>query len=534
MIRIQEIKLTLDETLDDLPKKIIKKLRISKEDLISWRVVKESLDARKIADIHFTYCIDCKVKQEEQVLRHNPKITRVKEYHYTYPEPGKKQLIHRPVVVGFGPAGMFAALILAQMGYCPLVIERGECVEQRVKSVEEFWQSGKLNPCSNVQFGEGGAGTFSDGKLTARSKDLRVHKVLEELVHFGAPKDILYMAHPHIGTDLLRDIVKQLREEIISLGGEVRFQSQLTDLKIKDGKLCGIVVNGNEEIKTDQVILAIGHSARDTYRFLYEKGIAMEAKAFAIGARIEHPQSLINKAQFKQFANHPRLSAAEYRLTHSARNGRGVYTFCMCPGGTVVPSSSIEGGVVVNGMSEHARDKENANSALLVQVRPEDFGEHPMDGIAYQEELERKAFQLGGGNYKAPAQLVKDFLNHQPSIAMGKVKPSYALGVTPCDLHEILPKYITSAMEEAIIALDHKLKGFAYDDAVLTGVETRSSSPIRINRTKDNLQSINLEGLYPCGEGAGFAGGIVSAAIDGIRCAEQIIQEFSFEKISKL
>ena len=374
MIRIQEIKLTLDETLDDLPKKIIKKLRISKEDLISWRVVKESLDARKIADIHFTYCIDCKVKHEEQVLRHNPKLTRVKEYHYTYPEPGKKQLAHRPVVVGFGPAGMFAALILAQMGYCPLVIERGECVEQRVKSVEEFWQSGKLNPCSNVQFGEGGAGTFSDGKLTARSKDLRVHKVLEELVHFGAPKDILYMAHPHIGTDLLRDIVKQLREEIISLGGEVRFQSQLTDLKIKDGKLCGIVV--------------------------------------------------INKAQFKQFANHPRLSAAEYRLTHSARNGRGVYTFCMCPGGTVVPSSSIEGGVVVNGMSEHARDKENANSALLVQVRPEDFGEHPMDGIVYQEELERKAFQLGGGNYKAPAQLVKDFLNHQASIAMGKVKPS--------------------------------------------------------------------------------------------------------------
>ncbi len=533
MIRIQEIKLTLDETLDDLPKKIIKKLRISKEDLLSWRIVKESLDARKIADIHFTYCIDCKVKQEEKVLHHNPKVTRVKEYHYVYPKTGKQSLKHRPIIAGFGPAGMFAALILAQMGYCPLVIERGENVEKRIKSVEEFWKNGKLDPNSNVQFGEGGAGTFSDGKLTARSKDLRVHKVLEELVHFGAPKDILYMAHPHIGTDLLRDIVKQLREEIISLGGEVRFQSKLTDLKIKDGKLCGIVVNDTEEIAADQLILAIGHSARDTYRFLYEKGVAMEAKAFAVGARIEHPQSLINKAQFKQFADHPRLAAAEYRLTHSARNGRGVYTFCMCPGGSVVPSSSMEGGVVVNGMSEHARDKENANSALLVQVRPEDFGEHPMDGIAYQEKLERKAFVCGGGDYKAPAQLVRDFLQHTKSNAIGKVKPSYALGVTPCDLHDILPEYITSAMEEAIVALDHKLKGFAYDDAVLTGVETRSSSPVRLNRTKDDLQSINVQGLYPCGEGAGFAGGIVSAAIDGIRCAEQIIQAFCPTEIQK-
>lgn len=530
MLRIQQIKLTLSESLDQLPDKIIKKLHISSEDLLSWRIYRESLDARRATDVHFTYCIDCRVKHEEQVLRkHFKDVSRVQEYHYAYPKKGVIGLTHRPVVVGFGPAGMFAALLLAQMGYCPLVIERGQCVEDRVRRVEDFWQNGKLDPQSNVQFGEGGAGTFSDGKLTTRSKDLRVHKVLEELVRFGAPQDILYTAHPHIGTDLLRDIVKRLREEIIALGGEVRFSSCLQDLIIEQGELRGIVVN-DEEIPVDQLILSIGHSARDTYRLLHARGVTMHPKAFAIGARIEHPQTLINEAQYKTLCGHPRLSAAEYRLTHTASNGRGVYTFCMCPGGSVVPSTSMEGGVVVNGMSEHARDRENANSALLVQIRPEDYGEHALDGIAYQEALEKKAFVLGGGAYRAPAQRVEDFLKHRASTAMGSVQPSYALGVTPCDLHEVLPAYVTSAMEEAITAMDHRLKGFAMGDAVLTGVETRSSSPVRLERGKEDLQSLSVSGLYPCGEGAGYAGGIVSAAIDGIRCAEQIIAMFHYTK----
>lgn len=530
MLRIQQIKLSLDESVELLPLKLIKKLRIPKEELLSWRIYKESLDARKETDVHFTYCLDCKVKHEAAVLnKHIKDVTHVQEYHYVYPKKGIVGLQNRPVVVGFGPAGMFAALLLAQMGYCPLVIERGQCVEERVKSVEDFWQSGSLHPQSNVQFGEGGAGTFSDGKLTTRSKDLRVHKVLEELVRFGAPADILYTAHPHIGTDLLRDIVKQLRKEIIALGGEVRFSCCLQDLIIEKGELCGIVING-EQIPAEQLILSIGHSARDTYRMLQNRGVTMHPKTFAIGARIEHPQTLIDQAQYKGHAGHPRLHAAEYRLTHTASNGRGVYTFCMCPGGSVVPSASMEGGVVVNGMSEHARDQENANSALLVQIRPEDYGEHALDGIAYQEALERKAFQMGGGNYRAPAQRVEDFLKHKASQAMGSVKPSYALGVTPCDLHALLPDYVTSAMEEAIIAMDRRLKGFAMNDAVLTGVETRSSSPVRLERDKACLQSLSVSGLYPCGEGAGYAGGIVSAAIDGIRCAEQIIAMYQYTK----
>lgn len=529
MLRVQQVRLSLDEQLDELPGKLIKKLSIRQEELLSWRIYRESLDARKANDVHYTYCIDCEVKNEERIVKkHMRDVRKIQKYQYTYPKKGLLGLKHRPVVVGFGPAGMFAALLLAQMGYRPLVIERGQCVDERVKSVERFWQTGELNTQSNVQFGEGGAGTFSDGKLTTRSKDLRVHKVLEELVRFGAPEDILYTAHPHIGTDRLRDVVKQLRKEVIALGGDIRFSSCLTDILMEKNEVCGIVVNG-EIIPTQQLILAIGHSARDTYRLLHERGVVMHPKAFAIGARVEHPQSMIDKAQYKAYAGHPRLHAAEYRLTHTASNGRGVYTFCMCPGGTVVPSTSYEGGVVVNGMSEHARDQKNANSALLVQIRPEDYGTDAMDGIRYQEELERNAFLLGGQNYRAPAQLVKDFLAHRKSEAMGSVEPSYALGVTPCDLHDVLPAYVTLAMEEAIIAMDQKLKGFAMGDAVLTGVETRSSSPVRVERSKETLQSLSVSGLYPCGEGAGYAGGIVSAAIDGIRCAEQLIACYHLE-----
>lgn len=528
MLHVTQIMLTLEEDLADLPDKICQKLHIKKEDLTSWRIVKESIDARK-GTIRFSYAIDCETKLEQELLkRHKKDVTKAVAKEYTAPKKGVITLDHRPIVAGFGPAGMFASLLLAQMGYQPLILERGESVEDRIQRVEEFWETGHFDPNSNVQFGEGGAGTFSDGKLTTRVKDIRIHKILEELVRFGAPEEILYQAHPHIGSDLLRDIVKRIREEIISLGGQIRFQSTMSDIHVEHGELCGIYV-GDEYIPCEQLILAIGHSARDTIQMLMERGVCVQPKAFAIGARIEHPQSVIDQAQYKQFASHPKLKHAEYRLTHTASNGRGVYTFCMCPGGFVVPSTSIDGGVVVNGMSYHARDGENANSALVVQIQPEDYGDDPMQAMKYQEAIERKAYIAGGRTYAAPAQLVKDFLAHRASSHMGSVKPTYALGVTPCDLHDVLPDYVCEAMEEGIAALDRKLHGFAMGDAVLTGVETRSSSPVRLERTKEDCHSINVRGLYPCGEGAGYAGGIVSAAIDGLRCAEKVIETYCFD-----
>lgn len=528
MIRIQQIHLSLDEDLACIPNKIIKKLHIAKEDLLSYRIHRETFDARP-RHMQFSYCVDCKVKNEAELLKHFKKdVVKTPDESYHLPTKGCVGLAHRPVVVGFGPAGMFAALLLAQLGYEPLVLERGECVEERVASVEKFWKEGILNPNSNVQFGEGGAGTFSDGKLTTRVKDTRIRKVLEEFVRFGAPEDILYAAHPHIGTDLLRNIVKRMRKEIIALGGEVRFNTCLEEVFIEKQAL--VAIRANEEvIPCEQLILAIGHSARDTYRMLMKKGFVIEPKAYAIGARIEHPQELINEAQYKEFAHHPKLKNAEYRLTFAASNGRGVHTFCMCPGGYVVPSTSMSNGVVVNGMSEHARDGQNANSALLVQIRPSDYGMDAESAIAYQEELERKAFVVGGSNYKAPAQLVSDFLNHVPSTAFRSVKPTYERGVTLTDLHLVLPSYITDAMEEAIVGLNQKLKGFSYPDAILTGVETRSSSPVRIMRERMTCSALQVEGVYPCGEGAGYAGGIVSAAIDGLRCAEQLIQIYHYK-----
>lgn len=526
MIRIQQLKLSLDEDISVLSKKIIKTLRIAERDLLEYHIFKESVDARKENDVRFMYCVDCKVAQESTILKRSLKnVSKSPDIRYPMPQKGVVKLQHRPIVVGFGPAGMFSALLFAQMGYCPLVFERGGCVEKRVKSVEDFWQKGILDTQSNVQFGEGGAGTFSDGKLTSRSKDTRVHKVLNELVKFGAPKEILYMAHPHIGTDLLRNIVRNIRNEIIRLGGEIHFDTFVEDIRIQDGKITGIVANQNL-YACEKLILAIGHSARDTFFTLMEKGIAMQAKSFALGARIEHPQALINKAQYKSNADHVRLGVASYRLTHTASNGRGVYTFCMCPGGSVVPSTSQAHGVVVNGMSEHAREKENANSALLVQIHSEDFDNDPKKGILLQEKLERKAYEIAGSTYQAPAQLVKDFLANRPSTTIGKVKPSYALGVFLCDLHDVLPDFVCSAMKEGIHKFDQKLQGFALDDAILTGVETRSSSPLRIERKKEDCVSINVEGLYPCGEGAGYAGGIVSAAIDGLRCAESVISMY--------
>lgn len=526
MLRIHQLRLSLEEPLACLPKKIIKKLHIPAEELLAWHIRKESIDARK-QELCLRYCVDVEVRNEKRLLeRHDRDITLAPDERYVMPSCGHAPLSSRPVVVGFGPAGMFAALLLAQAGYRPLVLERGASVEKRVRCVERFWQSGVLDEISNVQFGEGGAGTFSDGKLTTRVKDRRVRKVLEEFVRFGAPKQILYEAHPHIGTDLLRGIVQRMREEICRLGGEIRFETQLTELDIKDGHLCGVYA-GEEYIACEQMILAIGHSARDTMRMLMKHPLLIEPKPFAVGARIEHPQALIDEAQYKEWAGHPRLKAAEYRLTHAAANGRGVYTFCMCPGGYVVPAASHLEGVVVNGMSEHARDGQNANSALLVQIYPQDYGNTAHGAIAFQEELEHKAFLAGGGHYRAPAQLLKDFLAHRPSVSMGSVQPSYALGVTPCDLHTILPSYVCEAMIDAIYGLDKKLHGFALADAVLTGVETRSSSPIRIRREPGGCMAEQLYGCYPCGEGAGYAGGIVSAAIDGLRCAQQVIEHFA-------
>lgn len=528
MIRITQIKLSIDEPVSKIKALILKKLKISEHELLNYRIYKESIDARHHGEIDFIYTVDVALQNEGKILAKKLKnVSLAPKLDYKNPEHGIKKMQHRPLVIGFGPAGMFAALLLAQNGYKPIVLERGEAVDERVKSIDEFWKKGKLNPKSNVQFGEGGAGTFSDGKLTSRVRDLRGRKVLEEFVLAGAPEDILYKAHPHVGTDLLRDIVKKIREQIITLGGEVHFEAQVEQFIIENQSLAAVKLVDGTVINAHQAILAIGHSARDTFSELYDKGIQITAKPFAVGVRIEHPQKLINKAQYKEFAENKRLGAAEYRLTYKASSGRGVYTFCMCPGGLVVPAASETGRLVTNGMSEHARNQKNANSGLLVQVFPEDFPTtHPLAGVEFQRELEAKAFELGGSSYKAPAQLVGDFLDGKASTAMGTVEPSYALGVTPSDLEQLFPEYITTPMKEAIIGLDKKLHGFALSDAVLTGVESRSSSPVRINRDEESFQSVSTKGIYPSGEGAGFAGGIVSAAIDGLKCAEALISEF--------
>ena len=529
MLRITQIKLSIQDDVSAVKLQVAKKLKIKPKDILSLSIYKESIDARKRGEINFIYTVDITVVDEHKFLTGKFKhVALTPELAYQNPQKGVKQLTSRPVVVGFGPAGMYAALLLAQMGYKPLVLERGEAVDERVQSIDAFWQKGKLNPKSNVQFGEGGAGTFSDGKLTSRVKDLRGRKVLTELVNAGAPEEILYKAHPHVGTDLLRDIVKNIRKEIIKLGGEVRFDTQVKQVNLEQQQLKSLTLNSGEVIDVQQAIFAIGHSARDTFRELYEAGVMMTAKPFAVGVRVEHPQAVIDKAQYKEFAGHKRLGAAEYRLTHKAKNGRGVYTFCMCPGGLVVPSASETGYLVTNGMSEHARNQQNANSGLLVQVFPSDFAsDHPLAGIEFRRELEKKAFELGGGTYQAPAQLVGDFLKGQPSKEMGTVTPSYALGVKPTDLTELFPDYISDALKDGLLGLDKKLHGFAMLDAVMTGVESRSSSPLRINRDENTFQSVSTKGIYPSGEGAGFAGGIVSAAIDGLKCAEALIKEYA-------
>lgn len=529
MIRISNIKLNINEDIKNIEKEVIKKLRIERKNLLKYHIFKESIDARRKGKIDFIYTVDVLVKNEDEVLKKikDKDVSQSPNLEYKSVPMGVEKLKERPIVVGMGPAGLFGALILAQRGYNPIVLERGMDVDNRTKDVNLFWQEGKLNSDSNVQFGEGGAGTFSDGKLTTRIKDLRCRKILTELVESGAPDEILYSQKPHVGTDILKGVVKDIRNRIIHLGGEVRFNCKVTDVIIEDNKINGVIVNENEKIYSNAVILAIGHSARDTYEALYKKNVKIIQKPFAIGARIEHPQILINKSQYKEFYNHPRLGAADYRLIHHTKDERTSYTFCMCPGGSVIASASGYNEVVTNGMSEHARDKGNANSALLVNVTPEDFkSDHPLAGVYFQQKYENLAFKLGGENYKAPVQLIGDFLNDKYSNDLGSVIPSYNPGFKLTNLKECLPEFVVKAMRESIIELNKKLSGFSMHDGILTGVETRSSSPIRITRDDESLESINVNGLYPCGEGAGYAGGIVSAAVDGIKAAEKIIEKY--------
>jgi len=524
LIRVTGLRIPVEGDISDLKQALVKKLRVSRQELLDYRIYKQSVDARKAGMIYFVYTVDVKLVNEAMVLKKLGKdrdISIAPRLEYKYVKTGREKLAHRPVIAGTGPAGLFAGLILSQMGYRPVLLERGSDVDTRIEVVKKFWETGELDPECNVQFGEGGAGTFSDGKLTTLIRDLRCRKVLEEMIAAGAPGEIIYSYKPHIGTDNLRTVVKNIRSKIIGLGGEVRFNSKVTDLMINGGKISGIVVNDRDEVETGVLVLAPGHSARDTFEMLYNRGVKIIPKAFSVGVRIEHPQVLINRAQYKKFAGHKNLGAAEYKLVYHASNGRSAYTFCMCPGGVVVAAASEKGCVVTNGMSEYARDAENANSALLVGVSPGDFaGDHPLAGVEFQRIWEKKAFELGGGDYSAPVQLVGDFLADRPSTGLGAVKPSYRKSVRLAELKHCLPGYVIETLREAIPEMDKKLRGFALPDAVLTGVETRSSSPVRIVR--DENYEANVKGLYPAGEGAGYAGGIVSAAVDGIKVAEAI------------
>lgn len=533
MLRVNNLKLSLDEDKSDLPAKIAKKLKILEKQILEYKIFRESVDARKAKMIFWVYTVDITVDNEKVILsRYKGKdVAIVSKDKYEEVLIGNSPLNSRPVIIGMGPCGLFAGLLLAYRGYKPLLLEQGEDIDSRTSKVKKFWQKGILDTKSNVQFGEGGAGTFSDGKLTTLIKDKRCRWVLEEMVKVGADEEILYSFKPHVGTDRLRLVVKALRQKIIDLGGEVRFNSRVSDIFVERskefplGELTGILVNEQEKIAGEALIVALGHSARDTFQMLFDKGIKMEQKPFSLGVRVEHSQRLINEAQYKEFANHPKLGPAEYKLVYHSPSGRSAYTFCMCPGGVVVAAASEEGRLVTNGMSFYARDLENANSALLVGIRPQDFGsEHPLAGIAFQRHWEEKAFLLGGGKYLAPAQLMGDFLNDCPSKALGEVRPSYSRGIKLAELKNCLPSYVVETLKEAIVFFEQKLKGFSYPKAILTGVETRSSSPVRILRNEKGCSSV--KGVYPAGEGAGYAGGIISAAVDGVKIAEEIIKEF--------
>jgi uncharacterized FAD-dependent dehydrogenase len=532
MLRINELKLPLNHPDQALRDAIVGRLGIDGDDLVDYKIFKRSYDARKRSAIVLIYAVEVEVRNEAQVLarlKGEQHVLPAPDTGYKFVEAGNPAPgTPRPVVVGMGPCGLFVALILAQMGLKPLMLERGKVVRERTVDTFGFWRKRKLNTESNVQFGEGGAGTFSDGKLYSQIKDPKHYgrKVLTEFVKSGAPEEILYVSKPHIGTFRLVKMVEQMRAEILALGGEIRFETRVEDVLIEgDGnnrQVVGVKLASGETIPTRHLTMAIGHSARDTFQMLYDRGVYIEAKPFSIGFRVEHPQSLIDACRFGPNAGNKILGAADYKIVHHASNGRSVYSFCMCPGGTVVAASSEEGRVVTNGMSQYSRNERNANSAIVVGITPADYPGHPLAGIAFQRELESRAFVLGGSNYDAPGQLMGDFVRGVPSKEFGSVTPSFKPAVHLTDLGPALPDYATLALREAFVAFDKQIRGYYKEDAVLTGVETRTSSPIRIKRHDDSLQSLNTRGLFPAGEGAGYAGGIMSAAVDGIRIAEAV------------
>jgi len=507
-----------------------KRLKIPPQAVLEVVIVRKALDARRKTNISFVYTLDVKVALSEgQVLarlKGDKDISVANEYIPEVIAAGQIKLINPPVVVGLGPAGMLAALTLAQHGYKPIVLERGRNIEQRTRDVSKFWQTGEFDANSNVQFGEGGAGTFSDGKLTTRVNDPLMRRVLDIFIKAGAPPEIAYLHKPHIGTDKLRDVVKYIRQEIIALGGQVEFEAKVTDIDIKDGQLQGLIVNEHRYVPCSAALFGIGHSARDTYAMLHQRGVAMEAKAFAIGVRIEHPQDVIDTSQYSASAGHPQLKAADYALVYHAKDtGRTAYSFCMCPGGLVVAAASEIGGVVTNGMSLYNRASGIANSALVVNVTPEDFGGGILDGIHFQRKYEQLAFSCGGSNYHAPIQTVGDFVAGTTGSTVCKVKPSYRPGVVAADLRQCLPDFVTDTLAQALPEFERKIKGFAHPEVIMTGVETRTSAPVRIIRKNDYI-SLNTEGFYPIGEGAGYAGGIMSAALDGLNSAIAIIKQY--------
>lgn len=536
MIRINELSLPLDHSADELRQAIVKRLGISDADLLDFTVFKRSYDARKKNSvILFIYIIDLEVRDEAAVLARladDRNVRPAPDTNYYPVGQAPADLSERPLVVGLGPCGLFAALLLAQMGFKPIVLERGKEVRSRTKDTWALWRKNVLTPESNVQFGEGGAGLFSDGKLYSQIKDPKFYarKVVHEFVRAGAPEEIMYVSKPHIGTFRLTGVVATMREEIIALGGEVRFESKVTELLIDNGQVEGVLLASGETLRSRHVVMALGHSARDTFRMLHRQGVFMEAKPFAVGFRIEHPQGLIDQARLGKYAGHPELGAADYKLVYHAKNGRAVYSFCMCPGGTVVAATSEPGRVVTNGMSQYSRNERNANAAIVVGINPEqDFPGGTLAGVEFQERLESLAYELGGRDYCAPAQLVGDFIRGVPSSEFGEIEPSYKPGVRLGDLAASLPEYAIEAIREALPAFGKQIRGFDRDDAVLTGIETRTSSPVRITRDNETLQSLNLKGLYPAGEGAGYAGGILSAGVDGIKVAEAVAKSMLSE-----
>lgn len=533
MLRLTEVKLPLDHPESGLKAAILARLGIAAEELLGYRVFRRAYDARKSTNIFFIYTLDVEVRDEAGVLQRHQGDRHIgptpdTAYHYvTQARAGESR---RPIVIGTGPCGLFAGLLLAQMGFRPIILERGKRVRERTKDTWGLWRQGQLDPESNVQFGEGGAGTFSDGKLYSQIKDPRHlgRKVLAEFVQAGAPEEIIYVSKPHIGTFRLVKMVEAMRATMEALGADIRFQSKVEEVLIDTDssgqrQVKGVRLADGTVLESEHVVLAVGHSARDTFQMLYDQGVYMEAKPFSIGVRIEHPQTLIDKARFGRFAGHPLLGAADYKLVHHASNGRTAYSFCMCPGGQVVAATSEPGRVVTNGMSQYSRAERNANSGMVVDVSPEtDFPGHPLAGIAFQRHWEAQAFVAGSGSYQAPAQLAGDFLAGRPSTALGSVLPSYQPGIHLTDLSLCLPDFVVQAIREALPAFGRQIRGYDMADALLTGVETRTSSPVRIKRKPDDLQSINTCGLYPAGEGAGYAGGILSAGIDGIKIAEAV------------